>query len=144
VIGTASAAKHAFLRSLGADELIDYTEVDFAEAVTGVDVVLDAIGGDYARRSLRTLRSGGRLISLTSPREPDAETVAAARERGIHTGFTLVEPDRAGMLAIAELVEAGKLRVEIADVLPLSEARRAHELGETRRTTGKLVLRVRD
>jgi NADPH:quinone reductase-like Zn-dependent oxidoreductase len=144
VIGTASAAKHDFLRSLGADELIDHTEVDFAEAVTGVDVVLDAIGGDYARRSLRTLRSGGSLISLTSPDEPDAETVAAARERGINTGFTLVEPDRAGMLAIAELVEAGKLHVEIADVLPLSEARRAHELGETGRTTGKLVLRVRD
>jgi NADPH:quinone reductase-like Zn-dependent oxidoreductase len=70
--------------------------------------------------------------------------VAAARERGIHAGFTLVEPDRAGMLAIAELVEAGKLRVEIAEGLPLSEARRARELGETERTPGKLVLRVRD
>lgn len=141
VTGTASAAKHELLRSLGADELIDYTEVDFAEAVRDLDVVLDPIGGDYALRSLPTLRRGGRLISVTSPAEPGPEAVAQARERGIHTGFTLVEPDRAGMLAIAELVEAGKLRAEVAEVLPLSDAARAHELGEEGHTTGKLVLR---
>jgi len=56
VIGTASAPKHDILRDLGADELIDYREQDFEQIVDGVDVVIDAIGGDYTGRSPRTLR----------------------------------------------------------------------------------------
>lgn len=144
VIGTASAAKHDLLRSLGADELIDYRAVDFAEAVSDVDVVLDPVGGDNALRSLPTLRRGGILISFASPQEPPPEVAARAREQGIRTGFSLVEPDRAGLLALAELVEAGKLRTAVGEVLPLAEARRAHELGEAGAVTGKLVLRVRE
>jgi NADPH:quinone reductase-like Zn-dependent oxidoreductase len=141
VIGTASASKHDFLRSLGADELIDYRTTDFADVVRDVDVVLDAIGGDYALHSLEVLRPGGIHIALPRPDDPAVE--ARARELGVRTGWTLVEPDHGGLVALAELVEAGRLRVEIADVLPLAEAARAHELGESKRTTGKLVLRVR-
>jgi NADPH:quinone reductase-like Zn-dependent oxidoreductase len=142
VIGTASAPKHELVRSLGADELIDYRETDFAATLRDVDVVLDTIGGDYGIRSLATLRRGGMLVSI--PRAPDAEVEARGRALGIRTGFTLVEPDRAGLLAIVDLVETGRLRVEIADVLPLADAAHAHRLGESNRTTGKLVLRVRD
>jgi NADPH:quinone reductase-like Zn-dependent oxidoreductase len=141
VIGTASAAKHELLRSLGADELIDYRETDFAEVLRDLDVVLDAIGGDYAIRSLAVLRRGGIHISL--PRPTDSAVEARARELGVRTGWTLVEPDRAGLLAIKDLVESGKLRVEIAEVLPLAEAAEAHRLGESNRTSGKLVLAVR-
>jgi NADPH:quinone reductase-like Zn-dependent oxidoreductase len=141
VIGTASAPKHELLRSLGADELIDYHETDFAEALSDVDVVLDTIGGDYAMRSLAVLRRGGIHVALPRPTDPDIEP--RARELGVSTGWTLVEPDRAGLLAITDLVESGKLRVEIADVLPLADAARAHELGESNRTTGKIVLQVR-
>ncbi len=143
VIGTASAAKHDLLRSLGADELIDYTAVDFAETVRDVDVAVDPIGGDYALRSLPTIRAGGLMISLNNPGEPGPQAEAAARARQIRTGFTLVEPDRAGMLAIAELASKGLLRPMVAQVFPLSEAQRAHELGESNRTAGKLVLQVR-
>jgi NADPH:quinone reductase-like Zn-dependent oxidoreductase len=142
VIGTASAPKHEFLRSLGADELIDYRETDFAEALSDLDMVLDTIGGDYALRSLSVLRRGGVHVPLTRPTEPAVK--ARARELGVSTGWMLVEPDHGGLLALAELVDAGKLRVEIADVLPLAEAGRAHELGESGRTTGKIVLKVRD
>ena len=142
VTGTASAAKHDFVRSLGADELIDYRAADFAEQLGDLDVVLDAIGGDYALRSLAVLRRGGIHIAL--PRPDDPAVVARARELGVRTGWTLVEPDRGGLLALSELVEAGRLRVEVAAVLPLEDAARAHELGESGRTTGKLVLRVRD
>lgn len=106
-----------------------------------VDVVLETIGRDYGMRSLATLRRGGILVWLTGPLDPEVE--ARGRELGIRTGFTLVEPDRTGLLAITELVESGKLRVEIADVLPLADAAHAHRLGESNRTTGKLVLRVR-
>jgi NADPH:quinone reductase-like Zn-dependent oxidoreductase len=142
VIGTASAPKHELLRSLGADELIDYREADFAATLRDLDVVLDTIGGENALRSLATLRRGGILVWLPGPIDPEVQS--RGRELGIRAGFTLVEPDRAGLLAVTELVESGRLRVEIADVLPLADAVRAHRLGESNRTTGKLVLKVRD
>ncbi|MEV0703993.1 NADP-dependent oxidoreductase [Saccharopolyspora sp. NPDC050389] len=140
VIATASAGKHEFLRGLGADELIDYREVDFADVVSDVDVVLDPLAGDTRTRSLRTLRRGGVLVSiLPFGREADA---AEAERRGVRVELMLVEADQEGMRAIAELVESGRLRAEIAGVFPLAEAAKAHALGETGRTTGKLVLAV--
>ncbi|WP_254879088.1 NADP-dependent oxidoreductase [Streptomyces sp. NA04227] len=138
VIGTASAGKHAFVRSLGADEMIDYREADFTEAVHDVDVVLDTIGGDYQLRSLRTLRPGGVLVSiLPVPGEGLAEE---AVRLGVRTELLLVEADHTGMNAIAELAEAGTLRATVAETFPLAEAAKAHALGDTNRTTGKLVL----
>ncbi|WP_030567995.1 NADP-dependent oxidoreductase [Streptomyces aureocirculatus] len=140
VIGTARADKHDFLRSLGADELIDYTATDFAAAVRDVDVVLDGVGGAYGDRSLPVLRRGGHLVTLPDPGGlPDPDR---ARELGIHTGWTVVEPDRHGMLEIARLVTEGSLRPEIAATLPLVQAAKAHELGERGRTQGKIVLTV--
>ncbi|MEU1677135.1 NADP-dependent oxidoreductase [Streptomyces roseifaciens] len=141
VIGTASAAKHDFLRGLGADELIDYREQDFAEELGDLDVVVESISGDYPARSLRTLRPGGTLVSLLPLTEP---VLTEARERGIRAVRMMVEPDLAGLRGISELVESGQLRTEIAAVLPLAEAGKAHELGETGRTSGKIVLTVGD
>ncbi|WP_431925235.1 NADP-dependent oxidoreductase [Nonomuraea jabiensis] len=141
VIGTASATKHEFLRGLGADELVDYRNEDFAEVVRDVDVVLETIGGDYGPRSLRTLRKGGTIVSLVL-RELDPDLHRQAAELGIRSEGMLVEPDHAAMRALAALVEAGRLRVEIAAALPLAEAAKAHELGETNRVSGKIVLTV--
>ncbi|MEU8958135.1 NADP-dependent oxidoreductase [Streptomyces sp. NPDC048518] len=142
VIGTAREEKHAFLRGLGADEVIDYTRVDFTEAVRDVDIVLDGVGGAYGARSLEVIRPGGHLVTLPDPGGlPDPDR---ARELGVHTGWTIVEPDRAGLLAIARLVDEGKLRVEIDTVLPLEEAAKAHARGEQGRTQGKIVLQVAD
>jgi NADPH:quinone reductase-like Zn-dependent oxidoreductase len=141
VIATAgSDEKLEKARSLGADEVVDYRTTRFEEVVRDVDVVLDTIG-DYALRSLSVLRRGGVHVPLTLP--TDAEVAARAAELGVSTGWMLVEPDHAGMLALAGLVDAGKLRVEVAEVVPLAEAARAHELGESNRTTGKIVLQVR-
>ncbi|MFI9503466.1 NADP-dependent oxidoreductase [Nocardia sp. NPDC052566] len=140
VIGTASAPKHDFVRGLGADEVIDYARTDFADAVHDIDVVLDAVGGDYAQRSLRTLRPGGILVAIVfSNRE---QTTAAAEEHGVRLEYQTVEADHAGMTAIAALVDAGLLHVEVAATLPLEQAADAHRHSETRRTTGKLVLTV--
>jgi NADPH:quinone reductase-like Zn-dependent oxidoreductase len=141
VIGTASAGKHDLLRGLGADELVDYHEQDFAEVVRDVDMVLEAIGGDYAMRSLQTLREGGTIVSLLGMSE---EVAARAAELGIRAEAILVEPDHAAMRALAALMEAGKLHAEIAAAVPLAETAKAHELGETNRTTGKIVLTVPD
>jgi len=138
VIGTASAPKHDLLRGLGADELIDYRETDFAEAVREVDVVLDTIGGDYATRSLQTLRRGGVLVSIAGRNTPELDTGA----HGVRWERMLVEPDQQAMREIAALAADGRLRAEIDTVLPLEEAAKAHERGETNRATGKIVLTV--
>ena len=144
VIGTASAAKHDFVRSLGADEVIDYRTVDIAEAVSAVDVVLDPVSVDSAgrARSLAVLRPGGTLVSIL-PVPVDAGELAAIAERGIRYEALLVEADHAGMRAIADLVETGALRAHIEAIFPLAEAAKAHALGETGRTTGKIVLTMR-
>ncbi|WP_060176832.1 NADP-dependent oxidoreductase [Streptomyces sp. IMTB 1903] len=136
VIGTASAAKHDVLRGLGADELIDYRSVDFAEAVSDVDVVLDALGGDTAERSLKVLRSGGHLVSLPGP-----DSVPADAD-GVNAAWVLVDPDLKGLEAIADLADKGLLKPLVETVLPLADAARAHEIGEQGRTTGKIVLTV--
>jgi NADPH:quinone reductase-like Zn-dependent oxidoreductase len=138
VIGTASTAKHDFVRGLGADEVIDYRQTDFAEAVHDIDVALDTIGGEYQLRTLRTLRPGGMLVSvLTFPVPGLAEE---ADRLGVRTEMMLVEADHAGMSAIAGLAEAGALKPAIAGTFAMAQAAKAHELGETNRTTGKLVL----
>ena len=139
VIGTASAAKHDFLRSLGADELIDYRTVDFTDAVSDIDVVVDPIAGDTSRRSLDDLRPGGILVSL---RGLDPQLAAAAAERRARAEGLAVEADHGGMNAIADLVDSGALHAHIAATFPLAEAAKAHVLGETNRTIGKIVLTV--
>jgi NADPH:quinone reductase-like Zn-dependent oxidoreductase len=141
VIGTASAGKHEMLRRLGADELVDYTARDFAEVVRNVDVVLDLIGGEYEDRSLRTLRQGGLYIGTTNPLA--VESIAAKAAAVGRRGTTIeVAPDHAVLQQLARLADDGKLRPVIAETFPLADADKAHELGETDRTTGKIVLTV--
>ncbi|MGW4441378.1 NADP-dependent oxidoreductase [Streptomyces sp. NPDC004682] len=140
VIGTASAPKHEFLRSLGADEVIDYRSVDFRDAVRDVDVVLDPLSGDTRGRSLDVMRPGGVLVSLLPGTDP--EEGAKAEARGVRVETLLVEADQAGMKALAGLAASGALRAHIEEVFPLAEAAKAHALGETDRTTGKIVLVV--
>ena len=140
VIGTASAAKHDFLRELGVDEAIDYRETDFSEAVKDVDVVLDMLGGETALKSLRVLRPGGVVVSIVPMGKPDF--YEEAERLGVRAVRMLVDADRADMESIADLVEAGKLRATIAGTFPLADAAEAHALGATGRTAGKLVLTV--
>jgi NADPH:quinone reductase-like Zn-dependent oxidoreductase len=138
VIGTASAAKHDFVRALGADEVIDYTKVDPAGAVSDLDVVFDPVGGADARNWLPAIKPGGMLLPFHTD---DAEPLpATAAERRVRAALVLVEPDGHALEALAALIEAGQLRVEIDTVLPLAEAAKAHEIGERGRTRGKIVL----
>jgi NADPH:quinone reductase-like Zn-dependent oxidoreductase len=140
VIGTASAGKHDFLREIGVDEAIDYRETDFTEAAKDIDVVLDTIGDDYSVRSLRVLRQGGIVVSILPV--GSADFYEEAERIGVRAVRMLVDASHTGMKAIAALVEAGKLRATIADTFPLADAAEAHALGDTGRTTGKLVLVV--
>jgi len=139
VLGTARAENHPFLASLGVDEAIDYTSESVAERAGEVDVVLDAVGGDTANDALPAVRDSGIVVTLSGASVGRLRELAGDRVRveGI-----LVEPDRAGLEALAELVAGGALRPHVAHTFPLGDAARAHELGETGRTQGKLVLTV--
>lgn len=141
VIATASAAKHDFVRGLGADEVIDYRTADFVEEARDIDVVLDPLGGADRLRSLETLRPGGVLVTILP--QDLGEVNDRAAELGVRAKALLVEHDQAGMAAIASLTASGKLRVHVSATYPLAEAAKAHAEGETGRVTGKLVLTVR-
>ncbi|USX51931.1 NADP-dependent oxidoreductase [Lentzea sp. HUAS12] len=132
VIGTASAAKHDFLRSLGVDEVIDYRHQDFT-GIDPVDVVLDTIGGEYAERSARVIRQGGVLVSII-PGNP-AFDVDRASALGIRFELVL-----SVVASGADLAALPQLKVQIDHAVPLAEAAKAHELVSSGRTTGKVVL----
>jgi NADPH:quinone reductase-like Zn-dependent oxidoreductase len=135
VIGTGSSRNRDFVLGLGAYEYVDYSERDVGEAVSGVDVALDAVGGEGAESVVRAVREGGILLEIAA-----APPEEAARRRGVRTALIGGRPNPEQLARIAELITAGEVRVEIADVLPLSEVRRAHELSETGHVRGKIVL----
>jgi NADPH:quinone reductase-like Zn-dependent oxidoreductase len=141
VTGTARAAKHAFLREVGVDHPVDYTAGKVSDSVRDQDVVLDLLGGDHSFDLLRTLRPGGLLVLAIGLVSPELATRAAAL--GVRVTPYLVEPDHAGLERLTALVEERRLRVRLAEVFPLAEAAKAHELGEADRTVGKIVLSVR-
>jgi NADPH:quinone reductase-like Zn-dependent oxidoreductase len=142
VIGVASEANREYVLGLGAYEVIDYTRLDVVDAVRGfksegVDVVLDTIGGETLERSVDVVRDEGRIVSIAQP--PTAEHF---RQRGIDATYGFVRPDGEQLEELAELAQAERLAVELAEVLPLEQAARAHELSEGGHVRGKLVLRI--
>lgn len=141
VYGTARAAKHAFLREVGVSDPLDYAAPGWERDLGDLDVVLDPFGGDAAVAAVRLLRPGGVLVTLRSAVDPGL--AAAAERAGVRAVVLVVEPDRAGLTALLDLVRAGRLRVHVERTFPLEDAAAAHALGETGRTTGKLVLTVR-
>jgi NADPH:quinone reductase-like Zn-dependent oxidoreductase len=138
VTALASAVDLTFVRSLGADEAIDYNATDFTKAVRDQDVVLDVVGGDYPARALDVLRRGGVLVSTQPPAvAPLAETAA---ELGIRLAGIIVEADRVGMLALAELAATGKLVPTIAATFPLKEAAAASAMADLAAAGGHFPL----
>ncbi|MEW2521680.1 NADP-dependent oxidoreductase [Actinacidiphila alni] len=138
VIATASAPRHDFVRSLGADEVIDYRTTDFTEAVRDADVVFDSTA--QGERSVTVLRPGGLLVSILEHGDAGlAATVAAAGRR--FAGVS-VEPDHASLEAIAALVDAGRIRPYVEETFPLAEAGKAHDLVASGHVQGKVVLTV--
>jgi NADPH:quinone reductase-like Zn-dependent oxidoreductase len=137
VLGTASARNADFLRQIGVDEVIDYTATRFEEAAHDLDVVFDTIGGETQERSFAVLKPGGFLVTAVSPPSEDL-----AKARGVNAGMVQVQPNAGQLAEIAGLVDAGKVKPNVETVLPLSEFQRAHELSQSGRTRGKIVLQV--
>jgi NADPH2:quinone reductase len=138
VIASTSAGNAEFVRSLGADEVIDYRAGDPAVLVrerypNGVDAALDAVGGPSAATTIRTVKAGGRFAELTG------EDVSAL---GVNVGHIESEPSAERLRTIAALMDQQQLRPEIAKTFPLDQARAAQELVESRHVRGKVVLTV--
>jgi NADPH:quinone reductase-like Zn-dependent oxidoreductase len=137
VIGTSSQSKASFLHELGADEVVDYKLVRFEDRVRDLDVVLDTVGGDTLDRSWGTLRKGGVLVTVAGD-APEAKTA----EYGVRGVSFLVQPSRAQLNQISQLIDAGTIRSIVEAVFPLGRAREAYERGLLGHNTGKLVLQV--
>ena len=140
-VGTASAENRDFLLRLGANEVIDYRQAQFEQAVRDVDVVLDTIGGETRERSWQVLKPTGILVSLPGP-IPESEGAAHGKRGGRRGVFFIVRPDREQLGRIAALIDSGAIRPVIAETIPLAKARQAFERGVAGHTRGKLVLQV--
>jgi NADPH:quinone reductase-like Zn-dependent oxidoreductase len=139
VTGTAATRDLDYVRSLGADAVVDTSTTRFEDVVGPIDVVIDTVGGDLQTRSLGVLGAGGTLVSAVS--QPDQ---AEAARRGVRASFILVDVNRAALTRIGELLAARKLEGRLGPTLPLGEARRAHEMldGLVPRAPGKILLAV--
>jgi NADPH:quinone reductase-like Zn-dependent oxidoreductase len=138
VLGTASRAKHGFLAELGVDEPIDYTEEPVEERARDLDVVLDTVGD--SGRAVATLRDDGVYVAVST--QAGVEPLREQAGDRVRVLGILVEPDRLGLEALAELVADGRLRPRVAATFPLEEAPHAHALVEQGRTQGKVVLTI--
>jgi NADPH:quinone reductase-like Zn-dependent oxidoreductase len=137
VIGTASGKNEQFVRDLGADEFVDYTAQPFEEVVKDVDVVFDTVGNDTLDRAFQTLKKGGFLVS--SAQTPSEEK---ARALGVEAAWFFCQQSAQQLTEINHLIDEGKLKIYVETVLPLTEVRKAHQLSQSGRTRGKIVLEV--
>lgn len=159
VATSTSTANVEWVRQLGADVVIDYTQQEFDAVLQGYDLVLGTLRGDAIERSLPILRAGGRVVSLVGPldaafaRARNMNVVMTAlfglmswkinrlaRRRGVTYAMMFVRPDGAQLTRIAELLDAGKLRPVIDKVLPFEQAGEALAYLATGRARGKVVV----
>lgn len=136
-IGTASTDNLNFVRDLGAEQVIDYKATQFENVVNGVDMVLDLVGGETQERSWGVLKPGGIIVSTASP--PSKEKAA---QKGVRAEMMMVQPKAAMLEEIAAMFDRKDIKAFVERVLPLSEARQAHELSQSGHVRGKLVLQI--
>lgn len=136
VFATAGPADLDYIRGLGAEMVVNYQTTRFEDAVPPVDAVLDTVGGETQHRSFGILRPGGILVSSVSPPPQTA---------GFRSAFFLVDVTTTRLAALARLFDSRRLTAEVGTVLPLEEARRAHEmLAGTPHKRGKIVLTMQE
>jgi NADPH:quinone reductase-like Zn-dependent oxidoreductase len=158
VSATASARNQEFLRQIGVDQPIDYTKEHIENSFSGYDLVLDAVGESVWPASLKVLRPGGKLVTLTLPipKPPAsqvkffatvvasvARTSLAALVRGKRLLITQVKPRGGDLEKLNAFIEAGKLRPVVAKTYPLESIADAHRESESGHVRGKLVLQMR-
>jgi NADPH:quinone reductase-like Zn-dependent oxidoreductase len=138
VVATTSTDNVAFVRSLGADEVVDYTTTRFEDAVHDVDVVLDTVGGEVTGRSWSVLKPGGILVTVASMPEPEKAAAHGIRTSGVQAP----QVTRPILEELVKLINGGRLAPQVGEVFPLSSAADAHALAQTGHGRGRIVLRV--
>lgn len=138
VIATDAPSHAEFVRRLGAECFIDFTREAFDEVVSGLDVVLDTVGGSTLERSYGVLRPGGRLVTLDATPSPER-----AEEHQVKAMSFVVRPDTWELAHLARMLDEGKLRSVVSQVFPLDAGRRAFESRGRERRPGKTILTVR-
>jgi NADPH:quinone reductase-like Zn-dependent oxidoreductase len=140
VIGTASPNNHEFLKSLGADQLIDYRTQRFEDVVKNVDVVINTVDAQTATRSIAVLREGGTLVSAAGGANPAACAAAKVvctrptRETGASNAEVLQK--------VMELADAGKFKVNVEEAFAMEDTAKAWAKSRAGHTRGKLVIKV--
>ncbi|MFD2329496.1 NADP-dependent oxidoreductase [Cohnella sp. GCM10020058] len=137
VIATASTANLDFVKSLGADQIIDYTTTNFEDVASEVDLVVDTVGGETETRSWPVLKKGGIFVSLTQA--PSQEN---AQKHGVTAKFNTQLPTRQDLQSLTELIAEGTIKAEIDSIFPLSKAQEALEKSEARRGRGRILLQA--
>jgi NADPH:quinone reductase-like Zn-dependent oxidoreductase len=140
VVTTASGKNVEFLKSLGADEVINYTEQEFNDILNHFDLVVDSIGGEVQSKSYQVLKEKGKLVSIVQP--PSEEE---AKGYNVQAGFLWLEPNGKQLQKLADLYVSGKLKPVIGETFKLSEKglQDAHALSETHHARGKIVIKVK-
>lgn len=137
VIGTATGEGLALLKSLGADEVIDYKNQDFSSTVKDVDRVLDLVGGETQKKSYAILKKGGTLLSTVMPTSDEL-----AQQYGISAKFVNSMPSLKKLTFGKNMVEENKIKPHIAKTLKLEDAALAQDLVSKGGLNGKIVLEV--
>ncbi|MHA6247430.1 NADP-dependent oxidoreductase [Pontibacter sp. CAU 1760] len=141
VIGTASVENHDFLRSIGVDETIDYKRQHVEEVVRNVDLVFDSLGAENSMKSLKTLRSGGKLISILGGANDTVQEEASKHH--VEARSYLVHSSGEDMAKLAELLQRDIIRSHVAFTFPFEEMGKAHQQVETRKTRGKVTVLIK-
>lgn len=137
VIATASTANQDLLKQLGADVPIDYTKTKFEDVAKDVDVVFDTVGRDTLTRSYPIVKKGGIVTTIVSRPDP-----AQLEKYGIRGSSIWSHPDGNELAEITKLIEAGKIKPVVGQVMPLTDAVKASQQAETHHTRGKIVLKI--
>lgn len=137
VVATASERNLALVKSLGADEVIDYKAQAFETVAKDIDVVFDTLGGAVQEASWGVLKPGGILVSIYSPPAPERAQAAGARG-----AFVFIQPSAPILNEYATLVDAGRIRPVVGAEFALKDIVQAHALSESGRSVGKIVLYV--
>src|SRR5882757_2033704 len=139
VIATASTANQDLLKQLGADLAVDYTKTKFEDVAKNVDAVLDPVGKETLARSYGVVKKGGIVMSLVASPDP-----VECKKREIRGAGISAHADADDLTEIAQLVDAGKIKPIVTEILPLTDAVKAQQQAATHHTRGKVVLRIAD
>jgi NADPH:quinone reductase-like Zn-dependent oxidoreductase len=137
VIAPVSSGNMDFVRSLGADEVMDYRTTRFENVVKDVDAVFDAVGGEVLERSQHVLSKGGKIVTV-------ATQSAEAPGQWVRDAFMLVQADGATLTTIAHLIDEAKFSVFVTGVFPLAGAQQAYAFAQQGAKRGKVVLSILD